>query len=509
MEATLNTPINNSSRRIREFFPAAIIILINAALWIVPDNITYLVAQNRDVLLGRYGVGRFSTMVLLIPVSAGLLYAFWPHARNRKQRAFKLLAASISLILSLVAVDAAARFILPKRYVRQQDYFYRPPNTVYTGTTRDVSEKAFTYPTEPPAYPDFDYTLTTDNRGFRNKTSLDKCDIVVIGDSFAEGSNVSDDHAWAALLAQNTGLTVCNLGMSAGYPVTYLETLRKFGLDLSPKTVLCMLYEGNDFRDSNYEKDALANRLSDYFAESPIRSKLQRFLIRYLASQSGTPQRNAIPSTKTFNPTDDGPEATTPGPAPEAPYALAWLPVAVPDGPEAKYYTFKVKALLDHFVTKEQFLRSKGCRRTFDTLREIKNLCASNNARLVVVYAPDKPHVLLPLLQEKVSPQQLRAFMALKQRNLPTAENLIDVVLSRLDVQESEMHEFCRQHSIDFVSLTAPLRQAVLEGRQAYFTYDQHWTPIGNVVAADTLAKYLNNVSTTGQRELPTASANN
>jgi hypothetical protein len=499
----------STTAKIREFLPLAIILLANIALWAIPDNVTYLIAQNRDILLGRYSVGRFTTMIFLIPVSAALLYLFWPNVTNRKERGFKVLATFVSLLLSLIGIDIAARLILSKRYVRQQDYFFRPPNTVYTGTTRDVPDKAFTYPTNPPAYPDINYTLTTDSRGFRNKTVLDKYDVVVLGDSFAEGSNISDEHVWPALLAQNTGLSVYNLGMSAGYPSTYLETLRKFGLALSPKTVLCMLYEGNDFRDSNYEKDELGKRLSDYFAESPIRLRTQRFLVSHLGSPKDSPHKNTTTQQNDPAGLNEESESPTPGRTGEVPYALSWLPVAVPDGPDAKYYTFKVKALLDHFVQKDKFLRTKGCRRTFDTLREIKNLCASNNARLVVVYAPDKPHVLLPLLQEKVAPQQLRAFMALKQRNLPPAEKLIDVTLSRLDVQESAMQEFCRQHSIDFVSLTTPLRQAVLEGRQAYFTYDQHWTPIGNVVTADTLAKYLNNVATTGPRELSAASVNN
>ena len=103
------------------------------------------------------------------------------------------------------------------------------------------------------------------------KTDLEKYDVVALGDSFAEGSRVSDNQVWSARLAKKTKSTVYNLGMSAGHPGTYLETLKKFGLALSPKTVICLLYEGNDFRDSNYRnKNGLGDRLEDCLKESPI-----------------------------------------------------------------------------------------------------------------------------------------------------------------------------------------------------------------------------------------------
>jgi hypothetical protein len=35
------------------------------------------------------------------------------------------------------------------------------------------------------------------------------------------------------------------------------------------------------------------------------------------------------------------------------------------------------------------------------------------------------------------------------------------------------------------------LRAAVAAGKQVYYTYDQHWTPEGNVVTAAVLDAYL------------------
>lgn len=81
--------------------------------------------------------------------------------------------------------------------------------------------------------------------------------------------------------------------------------------------------------------------------------------------------------------------------------------------------------------------------------------------------------------------------MSLKASNLPPINKLIDTVLTRLDIKESAVKKFCRQESIEFVSLTEPLREGITLGRQLYFTYDDHWTPIGHEVVANTMSHYI------------------
>ncbi len=472
-------------RNLPKWITTAVIFLVNFFLWVIPSNVAYLIAQNRDVLLGRYGETRFTWMLLLIPISIMVLYLAWSNERNERQRQFKVIVIFVSVIASVLVVDVFARLINQKRYVKQEQYYHRVPNTIDHGTSHDKPEKAFAYPTVRPGYPDIEYTLTVDKRGFRNKTDFEKYDVVILGDSFAEGSNVSDDQIWPTLLAQKADQTVYNLGMSAGHPGTYLETLKKFGQDLSPRMVVCLIYEGNDFRDSNFEReDTLGRRLNTYFKSSPIRQALEKLLIRCFGSaQANSPANSGL---VTAEPARQGRASRSPA------GALSWMPVAIPDGPDAKYYTFKVKRLLALFVSKDDFLASYGGRKSFEALRQIKKICDEKNMRFIIVYAPDKPHTLLPLIKDKISPGQLHAFMALKEKNLPPAEELMDIVFALLDVKESAVEEFCRQQSIEFVSLTEPLRQKISEGQQAYFTYDQHWTPIGHEVAANTLHHYLN-----------------
>jgi hypothetical protein len=475
-----------SEGRVGKWITTAIITAVNFLLWAIPSNVPYLIAQNRDVLLGRYSVAHLTWLFLLIPISLMTLYLTWSNEKNKKRRQFQITALTLSIIVPILLVDLFMRPAQPKQYVMQKSYYYRTPNAALSGTFCDVPENAFSYPTMRPGYPDIEYALTTDKRGFRNKIDLEKYDIITLGDSFTEGSNVTDDEVWATLLAQKSTMTVYNLGMAGGHPGTYLETFKRFGLNLSPKIVLCMICEGNDFRDSNYERnDTVGHQVSNYFKSSPLRHTLEELMIRHLGStDDNTPEDSAA--------SDNNPAGSDKAVADTASFnALSWLPVAIPDGPDAKYYTFTVKNLLAHFVSRDTFLRSKSCRKTFANLRQIKEICNANNIRYMIVYAPDKSHVLLPIIRQKVSPESLRAFMALKENNLPPADKLMDAVMARLDVKESEVKKLCQQESIEFISLTEPLREGIAQGRQLYFTYDDHWTPIGHEVVANTISQYV------------------
>lgn len=460
----------------RKLIITVLVLLANLLLWTVPGNVPYLVAQQRDILLGRYSVERFTAILLLIPVTVLALYIIWSNKANRRKRQFQVMALSISVLASVVAMDFFLRLIEPGHYVNKGRFYHRQPNTKKNGTTHDVPEAAFRYPTTPPGYPDINFTLTVDKWGFRNKTELKKYDVVILGDSFTEGSGVSDDQVWPVLFAQKSNRTVYNLGISGGNPATYVETLKKFALPLSPKVIICMLYEGNDFRDSNFrKKTGPAYALRSYIRASPLRWVGYQIFVRYLASTAAGRPAAVVNANDEMVLDADSIKA------------LSWLPVAVPDGPDAKYYAFKVKALLTHWVNKDSFLKSAGCRKTFVVLREIKKMCDQRNIVFIIAYAPDKPHILLPLIQHKVSPEQLYVFMALKEKNLPPRNELMDALSSRINICETATEEFCRAESIMFVSLSQPLQQAIAQGRQAYFTYDQHWTPVGHQIVADAL----------------------
>ncbi|MHC4623206.1 MAG: SGNH/GDSL hydrolase family protein [Planctomycetota bacterium] len=473
--------------RLARWIATVIVISLNLFLWAHPCDLAYNVAQQRDILLGRYTVDRMTTLLLLIPVSLLIINGIWSRKKPKSQKQkrqdrFKLIALSFSIVFAVIIADIFLRVAQQKRYVGTAVSYHRRPNTVQKGTNTDVPPTAFAYPAASQGYPDVPYTLTVDKRGFRNKTDLQEYDVVTLGDSFTEGSHVSDEHAWPVLFGQKRNMTVYNLGMSGGSPVTYLETLKRFGLALSPKVVICMIYEGNDFRGSNFapNKDKKGFSFETLYKASPLRHAIKRALIRSLGP---------VNSRRFSRHAQRDPQYSPSHPL----YAVSWLPLAVPDGPYPKYYAFKIKRLLSHFLTGDDLKQSTGCQALLSKLREIKNLCNDNNIRFILMYCPDKPHVLLPLISDKLPADKLRAFLALKNKDLPPADELIDILIPRLEHREAVIEEFCRAETIEFVSLTEPLREEILRASQVYYTYDQHWTPVGQKIAANALCRHLQN----------------
>ena len=165
--------------------------------------------------------------------------------------------------------------------------------------------------------------------------------------------------------------------MAGTHPGVYLETLKHFGTALSPEIAICMLYEGNDFRDSNYEReDTIVHKVGDYLKSSPLRLALLELMIKNL----GPSESKAVQITSASQGDNNDSEKETVNS--KVTSALSWLPVPIPGSPEAKYYTFTVKNLCAHFETKESFLRTEGCKETLASLRQIKKICKDNNILL-------------------------------------------------------------------------------------------------------------------------------
>ena len=204
----------------------ALMVLATAIFWIVPSNVARLVALHRDVLLGRYSVDRLAGLFLAVPIGGLALYIIWAKKDQRRIRKLRVTARAVSVLVSFTAVDLVIRLTRPARYVLREGYQHRVPNTTVEVTHEDIPRTVFSFPVVRPGHPDVKCTLTTDKRGFRNLTDLDRYDVIVLGDSFVEGSSVSDRQVWPALLAAKSKWTVCNLGMSGGHPGNYLATLK-------------------------------------------------------------------------------------------------------------------------------------------------------------------------------------------------------------------------------------------------------------------------------------------
>jgi hypothetical protein len=362
---------------------------------------------------------------------------------------------------------------------------HRPPNSHYTLVYEDRPEQARSYPQAPPGFGAVPIQLTTDRYGFRNPDALAQYDIVAVGDSFTAGSHVSDEQGWTELLEKDwlssQGRTLYNLGVSGADPREYLNNFALLGRRFNPDLVLVMVYEGNDFRwkgppplpGEAHAKTSWGARISRLAKQSPVTRGLDHF------------------STTVLEPLG----ADRPVPGYQA--KMGWMPVAIPqDGSNpwpTRYYSFKPKRLIYLLTEKQAFENSPGWQDAAQNFSQLQQLAEKDGFRLIFVYAPSKPHVVMPLVAAQVPADQLRVFLGYKKSNLPPDEQLKETLYAYLDNQEKVFMDFCEGKKLECLSLTPALTKATARGIQTFYTYDQHWTPAGNEVVAEVLARYLQN----------------
>ncbi len=449
----------------------AIVIAANLALWIIPSDVVEQIARDRHVMLGWYSRAHFSWNVGVLAISLISFYVDWSTGETYKKRWFQVVASLIFLLPVLGVVDYLLRTPVGDHYVKDRVAYHRPADAEFHAVFEDLPEARRTYPGAPAGFGRIDCTLTTDHRGYRNQTALDQYDVVVLGDSFAEGSSVSDEHIWPVHLGQNTGLSIYNLGMSGYDPFHYLESLKENGLALKPRYVVCLLYEGNDFRSAKSDRKrrspSFSKRLKEYLKRSPIINGLDNLLIN------------------TFGPINCA------GHVPGA-EVLDWLPLIIPDGPNGKPYAFAPKQLRDLYGSREEFALDKHWLNPRRQLAGMNEQCHQAGCRFIVVFAPLKAHVTLPVVADRLEADKVRTFMKLRyKKELPEAATFLANLLERVDAREEVVAEWCRRESIPFLSVTGALREAAVAGTQVYYTYDQHWTPDGHAVVAESVARFL------------------
>ena len=234
---------------LRQKIFGAIVLLTNVAFWAWPSDVVRLVAEEDDVLLGYYSRKHFAANAAILAVSVIGLYIDQAKSRTTyKRRWFQVLAVVFFASPVLLLVDGWLRRPEPTAYVHDRFAYHRAPNAKFTTTFVDRPKARRSYPAPAQGYGAITCTLRTDGRGFRNASTPNHCDVLVLGDSFAEGANVSDEHPWPVRFAEFSGLSVYNLAMCGYTPAHYLAAFEEYGAALRPRFVICMLYEGNDLR---------------------------------------------------------------------------------------------------------------------------------------------------------------------------------------------------------------------------------------------------------------------
>lgn len=88
-----------------------------------------------------------------------------------------------------------------------------------------------------------------DSRGWRNKTAVEKADIVALGDSQTYGLGADADHAWPQQLRKKLDRIVYQFAIGGAGPFNYALMMDDV-LALKPSVVVATIYFGNDLFDS-------------------------------------------------------------------------------------------------------------------------------------------------------------------------------------------------------------------------------------------------------------------
>ena len=159
------------------------------------------------------------------------------------------------------------------------------PNTKYGQivTIGSISNVTTILDNESGYYP----IITTDEYGFNNPKGLYESpmiDVLLIGDSFAEGYSVHYEESISALLRES-GWNTINLGRHGAGPLVEYASLIEYGARQKPRIVL-WLYHTNDLKDMVDESRShiLTNYLTnDNFSQKLMekQNEIDRNLIKY------------------------------------------------------------------------------------------------------------------------------------------------------------------------------------------------------------------------------------
>ena len=94
--------------------------------------------------------------------------------------------------------------------------------------------------------------IKTDKLGLNNERFIDTFDILLMGDSFAEGSCVNQSDEPANLLIQNYNLKTYNIGISGNGPLLSLALAHEIKPLIDFHTIIWLIFD-NDFYDINLE----------------------------------------------------------------------------------------------------------------------------------------------------------------------------------------------------------------------------------------------------------------
>ena len=128
--------------------------------------------------------------------------------------------------------------------------------------------------------------IINDKFGYKNPNDVyeKKIDVMILGDSFAEGVPFGNENDIAGILRKSTNYNSINYGISGTGPLIALAIIKEYGKEFRPKNIFYLFYEGNDLKDMMDEKNTfLINYLDEDFTQDLINKEkdIEDFLDGY------------------------------------------------------------------------------------------------------------------------------------------------------------------------------------------------------------------------------------
>lgn len=280
--------------------------------------------------------------------------------------------------------------------------------------------------------------------GFRTTDSTGVWDAVVVGDSFAFCHHVDIEDCWVPQLARETGLAIADLGVPGTGSVSHARYLEEYGRGLNPKLAIWQ-YWVNDPRD---DFDHIVRGLVPCPRPQPaarsreIHPKQLLFdasvgasLLRATWRRHSSPASRVRTNTWTFETTGGRPLFSWKGEG------------AAPESKEG----------------------AKGMELTLAAIRDGARGTISRGGSFLLLVAPSN----LQVYADELPTEELRNEMRAENR---TSDRVV---------------AFANEQGIDVLDLRRAFRAAAERGEDLYPSYDVHWTPQGNRLAASLAASWV------------------
>lgn len=394
-----------------------------------------------------------SNLVASYFLAWGIIWSFSKLSRRELIGHFVLMTASACVAVgSLEALSFAGlvdyrkiiptsntpKWLLPLNEFDPELLYVRKPYARISGMEKPNLAAQFCSPVEP-----YYYDVRYDRNGFHNAAEIYRADIAVVGDSYIEGVQTSDDTLnISSLLQRYMNASVVNLGRSGYGPQQELAVLKRYAVPVNPKVIVWAFFEGNDLAGLlGYEETIGQLKL-----DGPDGSAVDRSFLR-----------NSLGAIWElwFKCKPDSDASLIAG-----------------DYDERSGDTVQVLFSGWRHPTKRDLTALNKLR---DIFAEAYRVSTQHGAKLVVAFLPEKIRVYKDVIR---TPE--------KSKLPPEVDDLPQRMQNMLAAISPH---------IGFVDLTPAFTEAVSQGNSLFLKNDTHWTELGHQMAAQTIHEYL-------QREL-------